>query len=182
MSRSLMGASLLLAALGSVARAQSETAARAASPPPSYGQIVSVSPIFALLGFYTGDIERRVTRSATLGAGGSAFTLGPFGYKSLDLKAKYYPAGRALEGIGVGVSAGLIRLSADEGGLFGSGSAGSGMVVGTEGTYTRLSGKRRNLALSVGGGLKRIMRFGGYDVSSVHLTYPTARASIGLAF
>ena len=182
MSRSFLGVSVLLATLGSVAHAQSETAARAASPTPSYGSIISVSPVFALLGFYTGDIERRVTRAATLGAGGSVFTLGPFGYRSVDLKARYYPAGRALEGASIGVSAGLIRLSADEGGFFSSASAASGIVVGTEGTYTRLSGKRHNLALSVGGGVKRIMRFGGYDVSAVHLTYPTARASIGLAF
>jgi hypothetical protein len=182
MSRSLLGTSVLLVAFGSVARAQNETATPQPSAAPSYGQIVSVSPIFALLGFYTGDIERRVTQAATLGAGGSAFTLGPFGYKSLDLKARYYPAGHALEGVGLGVSAGLIRLSADQGGLFSSASAGSGIVVGTEGTYTRLSGKRHNVALSIGGGLKRIMRFGGYDVSAVHLTYPTARASIGLAF
>jgi hypothetical protein len=173
---------MLLAALGSVARAQNEPAASEPTSVPSYGQVISVSPVFALLGFYTGDIERRVARSATLGVGGSAFTLGPFGYRSLDLKGRYYPAGRALEGMSLGVSAGLIRLSADEGGVFSSASAGSGIVVGTEGMYTRLSGKRHNVALSVGGGLKRIMRFGGYDVSAVHLTYPTARASIGLAF
>jgi hypothetical protein len=141
-----------------------------------------VSPVFALLGFYTGDIERRVTSNATLGLGGSAFTLGPFGYRSVDLKARFYPAGRALEGLGVGASAGLIRLSADEGGLFSSGSSGSGIVVGTEATFTRLTGKRHNLAFSFGGGLKRVLRFGGYDVSSAQLTYPTVRASIGVAF
>ena len=181
MPRSLAGASLLLAALGSVAPAQSDTTTRATAQ-PVYGQIISVSPLFALLGFYTGDIERRVTSSATLGAGGSAFTLGPFGYRSVDLKARYYPGGRALDGLGVGVSAGLIRLSADEGGVFSSASAGSGVVVGTDATYTRLRGKRHNLVVSVGGGVKRILRFGGYDVSAVHLTYPTARASVGLAF
>lgn len=182
MSRSLLEASVLLAALGSVVRAQSQPAQSSTSAEPSYGQIVSVSPLFALLGFYTGDIERRVTRAATLGAGGSAFTLGPLGYKSVDLKARYYPAGHALVGASVGVSAGLIRLSADQGGIFSSTSAGSGIVVGTEGTYTRLTGPNRQVAISIGGGLKRIMRFGGYDVSAIHFTYPTARASIGLAF
>ena len=182
MSRSLLGASVLLAALGSAARAQSELVPRAASTDPSYGQIISVSPLFALLGFYTGDIERRVASVATLGAGGSAFTLGPFGYRSIDLKARYYPAGHALVGASVGISAGMIRLSADEGGVFSSASAGSGLVVGTEGTYTRLTGPNRRVAVSIGGGVKRIMRFAGYDVSAVHLTYPTARASIGLAF
>lgn len=182
MSRTLVGASILLAVLGSVARAQSDVPARAAHADPSYGQVISVSPVFALLGFYTGDIERRVVRSATLGVGGSAFTLGPFGYRSLDVKARYYPGGRALEGVSLGVSGGVIRLSANEGGLFSSASAGSGVVVGTEGMYTRLSGTRHNIALSIGGGVKRILRFGGYDVSAVHLTYPTARASIGLAF
>ena len=187
MPRSLVGASFLLAALGSAVSAQGDLSTSVNSGPhvagtPTYGQIVSVSPLFALLGFYTGDIERRVTSTATLGAGGSVFTLGPFGYKSIDLKARYYPAGRALEGLGVGASAGLVRLSADEGGVFSSASAGSGVVVGTDATYTRLSGKRHNIALSVGGGFKRVLRFGGTDVSAAQLTYPTARASIGLAF
>ena len=181
LSRPLCGASLALAALTSHARAQARVASPADSQ-PAYGQIISVSPIFALLGFYTGDIERRVTSATTLGVGGSAFTLGPFGYKSVDLKARYYPAGRALDGISLGVSAGIIRLSADEGGVFSRSSAASGMVIGTDATYTQLHGKRHNLALSMGGGFKRILRYGGYDVSSVHLTYPTVRASIGLAF
>jgi hypothetical protein len=180
--RSLFGASLALAALGPCALAQDTPAVPHADSVPRYGQVISVSPVFALLGFYTGDIERRVTSYATLGLGGSAFTLGPFGYKSVDLKARFYPAGRALEGFGVGASAGLIRLSADEGGLFSTGSSGSGMVVGTDATFTRLTGKRHNLAFSIGGGLKRVLRFGGYDVSGAQLMYPTARASIGVAF
>ncbi len=181
MSRLLCGASLALAALTSSAHAQ-VSATPPADSTPSYGQIISVSPLFALLGFYTGDIERRITSATTLGVGGSAFALGPFGYKSIDAKVRLYPGGRALEGLGVGVSAGLIRLSADQGGLFSSASAGSGIVVGTDATITYLTGKRHNIALSLGGGLKRVVRFGGYDVSTARLTYPTARASIGLAF
>jgi hypothetical protein len=55
-------------------------------------------------------------------------------------------------------------------------------VVGTDASYTWLSGRRRNLALSLGGGFKRILRYDRYNVSSVHLTYPTARASVGVAF
>jgi hypothetical protein len=178
---SVRGASLALAVLTPCAHAQ-VAPAQPVDSTPSYGQIISVSPVFALLGFYTGDIERRITSSTTLGVGGSAFTLGPFGYKSVDVKARLYPGRRALEGLGVGVSAGLIRLSADEGGLFSSPAAGSGIVVGTDATITRLSGKRHNLAFSFGGGVKRILRFGGYDVSAAPLTYPTARASIGIAF
>jgi hypothetical protein len=175
-------ASLLLAACSSTARAQFPPPAEPPEPVASYGQVVSVSPVFALLGFYTGEVERRVTSTATLGVGGSAFSLGPFGYKSIDGKLRFYPGERALEGLGVGVSAGRIWLSADEGGLFSSSSQGSGIVVGTDASYTWLSGKRRNLALSLGGGFKRILRYGGYDVSSVQLTYPTARASVGVAF
>jgi hypothetical protein len=181
-SRSLRGASLALVALATYAQAQETPTASPVPPGPAYNQVISVSPLFALLGFYTADIERRVTEKATLGAGGSVFTLGPFGYRSVDLKARFYPAGRALEGLGVGASAGLIRLSADQGGLFSSPSAGSGIVVGTDATFTRLNGKRHNIAFSIGGGVKRVLRFAGYDVSAAQLTYPTARASIGLAF
>ena len=45
-----------------------------------------------------------------------------------------------------------------------------------------ITGKRRNLAFSMGGGLKRILRYGGQDVSRVQLIYPTVRASVGVAF
>jgi hypothetical protein len=179
MSRLLFGASVVLVAAGSRAHAQRVSDVRPATSKPSFGQTISVSPLFALLGFYTADVERRVISMATLGVGGSAFSLGPFGYKSVDLKARYYPGGRALEGTGLGVSAGMIRLSADEGGIFSSPASGSGIVVGTDVTHTKIHG---NLVLSVGGGVKHILRYGGYDVSRIHLTYPTARASVGVAF
>lgn len=183
MRLSLLGASLALAGIAPCAVAQDTASARAPDSVPTYGQIISVSPLFAVLGFYTGDIERRLTSNATIGIGGSAFTLGPFAYRSADLRARFYPQERALEGMGVGLSAGYIRLSADGGGLLTSeSSSGSGLVVGTDVTYTWLTGKRRNLALSLGGGLKRVLRFGGQDLSGAHLTYPTVRANIGIAF
>ena len=183
MSRFLFGASLALVTLAPSAIAQViSVPPPSADHEPTTDQIISVSPFFALLGFYTADIERRVLSNATLGIGGSVFSLGPFGYRSVDVKARLYPEGRALEGWGVGASAGLIRLSAEEGGMFSSESSGSGIVVGTDATYTRLVGKGKHLAFSVGGGVKRILRYGGYDVSSVQLTYPTVRASVGFAF
>lgn len=183
LTRLSLGAGLLLLAAADL-RAQHPDAPRVtdAAPVPAYSQVVSVSPLFAILGFYTGEIERRVTTNATAAIGGSAFSLGPFGYKSVDGKVRFYPAERALEGLAVGASAGAIWLSADEGGLFSSASSGSGIVLGTEASYSWLTGKRRNLAFSVGAGLKRIIRYGGYDVSGVHFTYPTVRASIGIAF
>ena len=171
----------LLALLPPAMPAQSVVPAQADTA-PLHGQVVSVSPFFAVLGFFTGEVERRVTTTATLGVSGSAFTLGPFGYRSLDAKLRFYPAARALDGLAVGASAGAIWLSAEEGGVFTSESHASGIVVGTEASYTWLTGKRHNLALAFGGGLKRIIRYGGYDVSAVQLTYPTVRASVGVAF
>jgi hypothetical protein len=182
MSRRVIGAGALLVACSSTMSAQFAPPTQPSDTAPTYGQVISVSPVFALLGFYTGDLERRVTSNATVGAGGSAFTLGPLGYKSVDAKVRFYPAAHALDGFSVGASAGKIWLSADEGGLFSSGSSGSGIVVGTDASDTWLTGKRQNLAMSIGGGLKRILRYGGYDVSSVQLTYPTVRASVGVAF
>lgn len=181
MSRLSLGAGLLLVASTDL-HARLAATPHGDEPAPAYGQVISVSPLFAMLGFYTGEIERRMTTNATVGLGGSAFSLGPFGYKSVDAKVRFYPAERALEGLGVGASAGMIWLSADEGGLFSSPAEGSGIVLGAEASYTWLTGKRHNLAFAIGGGLKRIVRYGGYDVSSVQLTYPTAKASIGVAF
>lgn len=149
---------------------------------PSHGQVISISPLFAIFGFYTAEVERRIGTSATLGVGGSAFTLGPLGYRSLDAKVRFYPAERALEGFAVGLSAGKIWVSADEGGLFAARSLESGIAVGSEAMHTWLTGKRRNVALSIGGGLKRIVRYGGYDISAVQLTIPSVRANIGIAF
>ncbi len=180
-TRVLLGASLLLVSTASV-HAQQPGIVPADDSLPRHGQVVSVSPLFAMLGFLTGEFERRVTTNTTLGVSGSAFELGPFGYKSVDAKVRFYPAERALEGFAVGLSGGAIWLSADEGGLFSAGSQGSGVVLGTEASYTWLTGKRHNLAFSLGGGLKRIVRYGGYDVSAAQLTYPTVRASLGLAF
>jgi hypothetical protein len=182
MFRRLFLVTALLAACTTTARAQLAPPSHSPDSAHTYGQVISVSPVFALLGFYTGEVERRVTSNATIGVGGSAFSLGPLGYKSLDGKIRFYPGERALEGLSVGASAGRIWLSADEGGLFSSASQSSGIVVGTDASYTWLSGKRRNLALSLGGGFKRILRYDRYNVSSVHLTYPTARASVGVAF
>lgn len=175
-------AALLLLLCAQSAHAQPSLAPPAEQALPLHGQVVSFSPIFAVLGFFTGEVERRLTTNATIGVGGSAFELGPFGYRSVDAKLRFYPAERALEGLAVGASGGVIWLSADKGGLFTSESHGSGIVVGTEASYTWLAGSRRNLALSFGGGLKRIIRYGGYDVSAVQLTYPTVRASLGVAF
>ena len=182
MSRRLFGAGALLVACSTTVPAQFAPPTPPADTVPAYGQVISVSPVFALLGFYTGEVERRVTSNVTVGVGGSAFTLGPFGYKSVDGKVRFYPAEHALQGLSVGLSGGKIWLSAEEGGLFSSSSAGSGIVLGSDASYTWLTGKRRNLAFSMGGGLKRIIRYGGYDVSSAQLTYPTVRASVGVAF
>ena len=182
MSRRILGAAALVVACGTRLSAQLAPPTPPTDTARTYGQVISVSPVLALLGFYTGEVERRVTSNATIGVGGSAFTLGPFGYRSVDAKVRFYPAEHALQGLGVGVSGGKIWLSADKGGLFSSSSAGSGIVVGTDASYTWLTGKRRNLAMSIGGGLKRILRFGGYDVSRVQLIYPTVRASVGFAF
>ena len=182
MSRRLFGAGALLVACSTTVPAQFAPTTQPADTVSAYAQVISVSPVFALLGFYTGEVERRVTSNVTVGVGGSAFTLGPFGYKSVDGKVRFYPAEHALQGLSVGLSGGKIWLSAEEGGLFSSSSAGSGIVLGSDASYTWLTGKRRNLAFSMGGGLKRIIRYGGYDVSSVQLTYPTVRASVGVAF
>jgi hypothetical protein len=66
--------------------------------------------------------------------------------------------------------------------VFSGPASGAGWVVGSELTYTWLTGKQRNVAFGLGAGAKRILRFGGYDVTAAQVTYPTARASLGLAF
>ena len=105
MSPRLFLVTALLAACTTNARAQLAPPSNSPDTAHTYGQVISVSPVFALLGFYTGEVERRVTSNATIGVGGSAFSLGPLGYKSVDGKIRFYPGERALEGLSVGASA-----------------------------------------------------------------------------
>ena len=151
-----------------------------ASPSPK--NMISVSPLFAVLGFYTGEIERALGHGLSAAVGGSAFALGPFAYRSLDLKLRYYGEGTALRGFAVGVTAGMVGVGAGEGGVFSKGISARGIAVGTETSFTRYRGRNRNFAMTFGGGVKRILRFAGRDVSAARLTLPTARASVGIAF
>lgn len=183
MSTRTLALTLALAFPCAEALGQVDTAGSApddGSPPLKH--MISFSPLFAVLGFYTGEIERAVAHGLSAAVGGSAFSLGPFAYRSLDLKLRYYGEGTALRGFAVGVTAGVVGLGAGEGGAFAKGISARGFAVGTETSFTRYRGRNRNIAMTFGGGVKRLLRFAGRDVSGARLTLPTARASVGIAF
>ena len=176
-------AAVLPAAAGAQLLPVPEAAARGDEAPPSrHRNVVAASPLFAMLGFYTAEYERALPPRASIALGGSSSAIGPFSYRSADAKVRFYPGERVLEGFSVGVSAGMIGVSSSTVPRGSGGFSTSGVAVGTEVGYSWLMGRRGNLAVGVGGGFKRIVRLAGHDVSGLHLTLPTMRASFGIAF
>ena len=151
-------------------------------PGRSPRNVIAASPLFAMLGFYTAEYERALPPSASIAIGASTSAIGPFSYRSADAKVRFYPGERPLEGLSVGASAGAIGVSSSTVPRGSAGFSTRGFAIGTEASYGWLVGKRRNLAVAVGGGFKRIVRLAGHDVSGLHLTLPTMRASFGIAF
>jgi hypothetical protein len=151
-------------------------------------QVVSINPLGIPAGFYSGEYELAVSRNVSGALGASYFALGSdfdeVSYLSGDVKLRYYPQ-RALEGFSVGVSAGVIRLGAENSFDDGSGEivddSESGMTIGTSFDYSWLLGERKGFAVGLGAGFKRVVLFGG-EVPDVTTFYPTLRLSVGAAF
>ena len=157
-------------------------AAAEREPLASPRNVLAASPILAMLGFFTAEYERSITPTASVAVGGSTSAIGPFSYRSADARVRVYPAARPFEGLSVGASAGAIGVASSTVPRGSDGFSTRGIAVGTEASYGWLVGRRRNFALAVGGGFKRIVRLGGHDVSGLQLTLPTVRASFGIAF
>ncbi len=143
-------------------------------------QIISISPLSLVFGLIGAEYERRVSSSSALGVNGSYFKLSDYTYTSAEGKYRYYPQGTALEGFAISVSGGLTRVSSRDSGYNGS-ESGSAATVGTAVDYQWLTGAKKNFAITLGVGARRLI-FLGTEVSGASLTLPTARISIGRAF
>lgn len=171
----------LLAALAAPLTLRAQVATPIQPAPITPSQVISVNPLAAMLGFYTGDYERAVTSSTTLGVGASYWSTGISGanvsYLSTEAKVRYYPSDRALTGFALGGAVGWSHLSGELGNDRGSANAAS---LGVELSYNWLLGVKQNVAVGLGAGAKRLfLRDAG---SNVDLSYPTVRLSVGLAF
>lgn len=179
--------------------ASSPVLAQATATAPVRKTAITLSPIALVAGFLTGDVETRIAPSVTFGVGGSASLIDEYkGYRSLDVKIRYYPNERLLEGFAVagslGVASAREQLSSYTATTittttttFIAPSAPSYQretraTFGTELSYQWLLGPRKQFVSVIGFGVKRVLGADAYvePISSRFL--PTARANIGFTF
>jgi hypothetical protein len=175
-----------LLALSARATAQATAGASASlTVPPPRTQVVSIQPLNAVLDILAVEYEHALSETVTLGVGttvwGSYLCNCDLSYFSGDLKLRYYPGAKPLEGFSVGMSVGATTVvqSANNGV---AGASATGATVGTLLEYAWLVPPRKNFYVAVGAGAKAL--FIGQHAFSRDLTlrYPTARVSIGWAF
>jgi len=150
--------------------------------------VISVQPLSAMITVYAGEIEQAVGANVSLGAGGTywspKFASQDLTYTSGDVKLRYYPQGRALEGFAFGMSAGYTTIKDKMD--FGSGTTSehtaSGPTVGANIEYNWLLGSNNGFFFGLGVGVKRILAKSNDVSDDVQFGYPTARISIGTAF
>lgn len=182
---------LLVAALASLAtRALAQfdpEAGRHTSP----RQALTIQPVQFLLGFYSAEYERAVSTATTVGVGANYFE-GFFGssdagddpkYFSTELKVRYYPGERPLQGFSFGVSGGYVNVQPWD--LFCFDSCNrthrTGASAGFLLDYGWLLGRNERFAVALGAGAKRLFVHTS-EGDRVRTGYPTLRISAGLAF
>ena len=141
-------------------------------------QVVSISPISLVFGVFGAEYERKISPSSSWGVSGALFRPELFAYLSGEVKYRYYPQEKALEGFGVGITAGLTQIGTRDTEPNESGTAAS---IGFALDYQWLLGPRKRFAVALGTGARRLIAL-GTEVSGASLTLPTARISIGRAF
>ena len=170
--------SLLLGAVAALTPIMSVAAQQARTP----ANVLSIQPLSAMYGVYSGEFERRVGQNVTFGLGGTYWNAdndngSEATYTSGDAKLRYYP-GAALRGFSFGMSAGYSNVSETVTGAESSGGAPSfGLLL----EYQWLMGSRSNMAVTLGAGAKKLF-IDEAEFNDVVVTYPTARISIGWGF
>jgi hypothetical protein len=161
---------ILLASSPAHAQGQAQEGTRPAVP---HEQTLSANPFGLMLRWWNVEFERKLTPSSTWGVSTSFLTVEESDFASLNALYRYYPQGAALSGFFLGGRVGFYHVS-DEG------ESGEALGLGFEIGYTWLLGSRRNVALSLGAGLSRIV---AGDVMEGPSVLPTVRLlNVGVAF
>ena len=152
--------------------------AGALPPAPVHHNLVSFQPLNAIFESYQVEYERTLSPTATVGLGGNLWNHIGSHYRSADLKLRYYPGARALQGFSFGVSAGYSNITVDDSGD----KLAHGPTAGALFEYNWLLGGKQNFHVGMGLGAKTL--FGRKDdfAGDINWHYPTARLSIGWAF
>ena len=147
--------------------------------------VLSVQPLTSMLTVYAGEAELAMSRSASIGVGGTYWSPdvidGHFRYLSGDLKVRFYPEGRPFQGFSVGGSVGVTHLSATDNTSSSSGDA-TGASFGVMLDYGWLLGEAKSFYVGLGVGAKTLLISDKDVADNATLHYPTARISIGWAF
>jgi hypothetical protein len=138
-----------------------------AQTPAQHQQVVSANPFGLLAEFFNAEYERRVSSSATAGAGGSTINADHDRYVNADVFLRYYPRGRAMQGLAVGMKMGVTEVDSQR--FFG---------FGFDVNQSWLMGNSQKFYIGWGFGLKRLV--GAEDYNQF---IPTIRlVNIGVAF
>jgi hypothetical protein len=153
-------------------------------------QYIAINPIGIVFELFSGEFERRLNPTASFGI--SSTYWGPnfrgddgsadISYWSIDGKLRYYPAGRALEGLALGGLLGFTTLSGtltDDSGR--ATDRGNAVSIGVVLDYNWLLGQQNRFLIGTGIGAKRLFAL-NVDESDVTVAYPTFRLSVGYAF
>jgi hypothetical protein len=160
-----------------------------AMPAPISGpsNVLSLQPLNAIFTMYSGEYERRTSRSLSFGVGATHWDVGDdsdnLTYTSGDLKLRFYPQGAALHGFSFGGSVGFSSISATSSFDGTTEESVSGPSFGILIEHQWLMGASRNFAVALGVGAKAVM-VDEDEISSDDFIarYPTIRISVGYAF
>ncbi len=129
-------------------------------------RVLSSNPIGLFVRYYNLEYETRVHGAVTVGIGGARLDadLGLGAYANGDVFVRYYPGGRALRGVSLGLKTGLT-------------TGGSGVAAGAGFDVNASQWLNEHVVVSAGFGLKRV--FDGADSYNL----PTIRIiNVGVAF
>ena len=137
-----------------------------------------------LAGYYAGDLEFKAAPSVTLGIGATVNTIEDFNnYRAIDVKLRYYPNEKALQGFAIAATAGISTARGSSFSFAGlSTRRYTRPSIGTEFSYQWLLGPTSRFVVVLGAGVKRMLgEEGSFDPVNIPLL-PMGRASIGYAF
>jgi hypothetical protein len=159
--------------------------ANAQQEPPGKAAVISIQPLSAMLTVFAGEAEIAMSRSATWGVGATYWSPavfgGDFAYLSGDVKFRYYPEGKALQGFSFGGSVGVTHLSASDNSTSSTGSA-TGPSIGVMLDYNWLLGAQKSFYVGLGLGAKTLFISDKSIADNATVHYPTGRVSVGWAF
>jgi len=144
-------------------------------------RVVSINPVaLVILGLISAEYEQVLGGSTTWGSALSYFDFRNRTFFSVDGRLRYYLQDQPLEGLSVGALTGFTLVRRDSGEEQEGEDRGSAVAIGFTAERQWLLGGDRRLAITVGGGAKRL--FFIRDVPGTSSVQPILRASLGWTF